>query len=245
MNDLDLFATAGDGLDPSHFGIDKHGRAYVVASVFAKAMGYRDAANALRILDDAEKGTHVVSTPGGDQRVSVIFEDGIWELIFRSTLPSARSIKARVKAILRELRETGVVDTRPPLTELEMARKYVAALELVAELEPAAQAWDELVDAGDTLDVAAAAKKLLENGVVIGRTRLYSYMREIGWVYLHGTQPKQSAVDAGWLTVDWGKQYVNAKTGDREQGSAKSRVTAKGLRELQRRLSLPPVGEAS
>lgn len=142
-------------------------------------------------------------------------------------------------------REAEIAEPRKPLTELEMARKYVAALELVAVLEPAAQAWDELVDAGDTLDVAAAAKKLLENGVVIGRTRLYGYMRTIGWVFANGTQPKQSAVDAGWLTVDWGRQYVNAKTGDREQGSAKSRVTARGLRELQRRLSVPPAGEAS
>jgi phage antirepressor YoqD-like protein len=165
-NDLDLFANAGDGLEPEHFGIDDHGRAYVVASVFAKAMGYRDASNALRILDDAEKGTHLVSTLGGDQLANVIYEDGIWELIFRSTLPSAKSIKARVKEILRQLRETGLVDVRvpsqpeKPMTELEMARKYVAALERVSALEPKAEAHDAFLSAEGDYLVGTVAKML-------------------------------------------------------------------------------------
>lgn len=118
-----------------------------------------------------------------------------------------------------------------------------AANAKVAELEPAAHAWDELVDTGSTLDVAAAAKKLRESGVLMGRTRLYAYLREIGWVFKFGTQPKQSAIEAGWVAVDWGKPYVNAKTGETEQGDAKTRVTPKGLAELLRRLA--PESEAS
>lgn len=172
-NDLDLFAHAGDGLAPEHFGIDEHGRAYVMASVFAKAMGYRDAGNALRILDDAEKGTQIVSTPGGDQRASVIFEDGIWELIFRSTLPSAMSIKSRVKSILRQLRETGVVDTRPPMTELEMARKYVATLERNAVLEPKAEAHDAFMSADGCYLIGNVAKML-----GLGQNQLFARLRD-------------------------------------------------------------------
>lgn len=123
VSELDLFTTAGDGPDASHFGLTDDGAAYVVAGPFAKALGYRDAANATRLLDDAEAGTQIVSIRSANgiqqkREVSVIFEDGIWELIFRSTLPSAKSIKSRVKAILRELRETGVVDTRSEAPEL-------------------------------------------------------------------------------------------------------------------------------
>jgi DNA-damage-inducible protein D len=139
-----------------------------------------------------------------------------------------------------------------PKSYAEALRELAATVEAkdeaeakVAELEPAAQAWDELVDTGTTLDVAAAAKKLCENGIVTGQNRLYKYMRDIGWVYQRSTQPKQSAVDTGWLTVDWGKKFTNLKTGEEGQGQAKSRVTAKGLAELQRRLSLPQIGEAS
>lgn len=171
--DLDLFASAGDGLAPDHFGIDEHGRAYVQAPVFAKAMGYRDAGNALRILDDAEKGTQIVSTPGGDQRTSVIYEDGIWELIFRSTLPSAMSIKARVKAILRELRENGVVDTRAPMTEIEAARKYLATLERNAILEPKAEAHDAFMSADGCYLIGNVAKML-----GLGQNQLFARLRE-------------------------------------------------------------------
>lgn len=138
------------------------------------------------------------------------------------------------------------------LDELEVAERYVAALrrnrtleQRNAELEPAAQAWDDLVDTGTTLDVAAAAKKLTEAGVPMGRTRLYAYLRLIKWVWVRSTQPMQSAVDAGWVTVDWGKQFTNVNTGEEQTGSAKTRVTAKGLVELQRRLSLPQIGAAS
>lgn len=139
MADLDLFAGAGDGLRPEHFGLDVHGRAYVIASVFATAMGYASTQKATDLVDPDEKGYEDIktwSTSGVEQvrRQVVFYEDGIWELIFRSTMPSAKSIKARVKAILRELRETGVVDTRKRPAEL--SRRELAVM-VIAEADRA------------------------------------------------------------------------------------------------------------
>lgn len=174
MTELDLFTNAGDGLDASHFGIDESGTPYVFAGKFAAALGYRQTKNALDQLDAEEKGFAETETPGGRQRVAVIYEDGIWELIFRSTLPSARSIKARVKAILRELRETGYVDTRDkPMSELEMARKYVAALERNAELEPKAEAYDRFITADGDYALGTVAKML-----GTGQNRLFARLRD-------------------------------------------------------------------
>ncbi|MBA0126271.1 phage antirepressor KilAC domain-containing protein [Haloechinothrix sp. YIM 98757] len=172
-SDLDLFGQMDSGLLPEHFGLAEDGTPYVIAGTFARALGYRDAANAGRLLDEEEKGTQIVSTPGGDQRVSVIYEDGIWELIFRSTLPVARAIKAKVKRILRELRQNGYVDTRQkPMSELEMARKYVAALERNQELEPKAEAYDEFMTAEGDYPVATVAQIL-----GLGQNRLFSRLR--------------------------------------------------------------------
>lgn len=95
------------------FGSDDAGRNWVVAGDIAKSMDYRDAANALRAVDDDEKGTQIVSTPGGPQEMKVIFEEGIWELIFLSRKPEAKAIKARVKAILKQIRETGRFEAEP------------------------------------------------------------------------------------------------------------------------------------
>lgn len=237
--DLDLFAGAGDGLESEHFGIDEHGRAYVVASVFAKAMGHRDAEKATRLLDPAEKGTQILGTSESSGRVanrpvSVIYEDGIWELIFRSTMPSAKAIKSRVKAILRELRETGVVDTRPPMSELEMARNYVAALERVAELEPAANSWTQLAEASGDYDVRTAAQILSRDPAIdTGQKRLFAYLREIGWT-AKDNRPYQPQVDAGRLVVRT-RSYLDPTSGD-PQATSQLRITAKGIHALHRLL---------
>ena len=68
MTDLTLFAVP-DGLNSEHFGIDEHGRAYAQAGPFAKAMGYRDAGNATRLLDSDEVGTRLASMNLADGRV--------------------------------------------------------------------------------------------------------------------------------------------------------------------------------
>lgn len=234
-DELELFASAADGLCIEHFGMAEDGRPFVVAGVFAKTMDYRDAANALRILDEDEKGTQIVSTPGGDQRVSVIYEDGIWELIFRSTKPSAKAIKKRVKAILRQLRETGVVDTREkPMTELEMARGYVAALERIAELEPAAHSWETLSDAAGDYAVREAAQILdRDPSIKTGEKRLFQYLRDIPWIDSRN-QPYQRHVECGRLVVRT-RPYKDGLTGA-EQVGTQLRVTPKGLHELHRLL---------
>lgn len=171
-NELDLFASAGDGLNPKHFGIDEHGRAFVEAPAFGRAMQYSSTQKALQIVDEDEKGQLLRLTPGGQQLIWVIYEDGIWELIFRSTLPYAKAIKARVKAILRELRETGVVDTRD--AGIVMPTDYETALEHLlasvrerkvlaarnAELEDAAEGYRHFIETDGTVKWRNACEHL-------------------------------------------------------------------------------------
>lgn len=160
------------------FGTTEDGTPYSIAADYSQAMGYRQTKNALDLLDEDEKGFALAETPGGTQRLAVIYEDGMWELIFRSTLPGAKAIKSRVKAILREIRETGSYSAAPPTPALpDMAtpqgRMAVARMLLesterelelttrVADLEPKALAHDTLMAAakGDVL-VRQAAKVL-------------------------------------------------------------------------------------
>ncbi|MER7913318.1 Bro-N domain-containing protein [Streptomyces sp. NPDC096068] len=107
---MQLFNVSGSDI---RFGTTENGTPYAVASDFVKATGYRHVANATRLLAEYEKGTQTVSTLGGPRRLNVIYEDGMWELIFRSTLPGAKDIKKRVKVILREIRETGRFEAEP------------------------------------------------------------------------------------------------------------------------------------
>ena len=150
------------------FGQDEDGRPWVVAADVARSFDYRDAERATRLLDEEEKGTRIAGTPGGDQRVAVLFEDGVWELIFRSSKPEAKRIKKRVKVILREIRQTGsfAVDRLPVPRDYPAALRYAAdqyearvrAEQRAAELEPAAQNW-EAVQAGDGIALRTFHKK--------------------------------------------------------------------------------------
>lgn len=174
-NTLAVFDVSGADI---RFGTTEDGTPYSIASDFAKAMGYAKTQSATDLLDEGEKGYAQTVTPGGTQRLAVIYEDGMWELIFRSTLPGAKAIKSRVKAILRQIRETGSYSVAPPTPALpDMAtpqgRMAVARMLLesterelelttrVADLEPKALAHDTLMAAakGDVL-VRQAAKVL-------------------------------------------------------------------------------------
>lgn len=155
---IQLFDVEGSGI---RFGTTETGIPYSVASDFAKTMGYRDAANVTRLLDSGEWGyqvvdlgsTHISSTPER-RRMSVIYEDGMWELIFRSTLPGAKAIKKRVKEVLREIRETGSYSPsiRPALpTHSEALRGWADALD-------AQQAAEEAFKVADTERATAVAQ---------------------------------------------------------------------------------------
>lgn len=58
------------------------GDSFNVAAVgLARALGFRDAANLVRSIPDAEKGYSLVSTPGGDQRVLMVTEPGFYRAL--------------------------------------------------------------------------------------------------------------------------------------------------------------------
>lgn len=110
MSEIALYDVLGQSW---RWGKDERG-VYAVATDVSKAFDYRDSSDAVRLLDDDEVGTQNVRVNLSDGRsqvrsMSVIYEDGIWELIFRSNKPEAKAIKKRVKQILRELRTDGVV----------------------------------------------------------------------------------------------------------------------------------------
>lgn len=186
------------------FGMDDDGTPWVVASDFAKLMGHRDAANALRILDEVERGTRIMSTSESsgrvaDRPVSVIFEDGIWELVFRSTLPGAKAIKARVKAILREIRETGRYGTAPVAlpSKRELAQMVIEAEDRadVAESKlaiaaPKAEYVDAFVNNDDATKVRVLANQL---GVQEKALRAYLVRKKRIYRSLEGSRWSRSA----------------------------------------------------
>lgn len=153
---------------PWRFGTTDTGRPYAVAADVAKTFDYASAKDATRQLDDDEKGRQIVPTPGGSQQMTVIYEDGIWELIFLSRKPEAKAIKKRVKEVLRQIRETGHFQSEP-MDELALAERNVELIKekralaeraAVAELKAAEGAsFRTAIEAGDGLPPRAFHKK--------------------------------------------------------------------------------------
>ena len=79
-----------------------------VAKDIADVLDFRDAANAIRLLDEDEKGTQKVSTPGGEQEMLIISESGLYTLIMRSNKPEAKRFRKWVTStVLPSIRKTG------------------------------------------------------------------------------------------------------------------------------------------
>ena len=98
------------------------GEPWFVATDLAGILGYRDAANMVRILDDDEKGTHLVSTLGGDQSLSIVSESGLYHAIFKSRRPEAQRFRKWVTSeVLPEIRKTGRFEASPVGIKLGLA----------------------------------------------------------------------------------------------------------------------------
>lgn len=142
--------------------------------------------------------------------------------------------------------EARPVEPERPMTELEMAERYVAALKrereltaMVAELAPAAQAWDTLATASGDFDAARAAQILSRDPAIrMGRTRLFTWLANHGWIY-RGSEGRwcayQAQIDAGRLMILPSSHY-HPRTGELVLDPPQIRITVKGLLELHKRL---------
>jgi prophage antirepressor-like protein len=88
--------------------IVRDGEPWFVASDVAAALGYQTAKDAARNLGEHQKGGHILPTPGGDQRVTIINESGLYRLVLRSRKPEAEKFSDWVTGeVLPSIRKTG------------------------------------------------------------------------------------------------------------------------------------------
>lgn len=197
------------------FGVTSDDRIYAIATDLAKAMGYRDANKITRLLEGDEAGTQIVSTRSVTsvvqrREVSVIYEDGIWELIFRSSLPGAKAIKKRVKAILREIRQTG---------------RY--------EADQRARGYEIMAGEGVDFSVRDAATILnRDHQIITGQNTLFAYMRACRML---DRKNRPYAKHKQHLVRRMGVEYLD-QHGETKIGGSQVRVTAEGMAYLHRAL---------
>lgn len=244
MSALDLFAYG----DHEVHTVVLDGEPWFVAGDIARVLDFRDAYNLVRGLDEDERGTHIVSTPGGEQSVTVINESGLYSAIMRSRVDRAKAFKRWITHdVLPAIRKTGSYGAPAALSFEEMTAHVIDGLQQrindaeqrAKELESPAKAWTELSSAEGDFTVSDAAKTLARSGIATGPRKLYDWLDAEGWVFRRGGrwQAMQSAINAGLIVERVTSGYFDQTTGERKQADPQVRITPKGLERLRDLLS--------
>lgn len=80
--------------------LDDDGRPWFVAKDLCAVLELEKYRDAISRLDEDERGSAIVDTPGGPQEMSIVSESGLYSLIFRSRKPEARRFRKWVTAEL-------------------------------------------------------------------------------------------------------------------------------------------------
>jgi len=95
-----------------------------IAADACKILDHSDVSMACARLDDDEKGTSIVCTPGGNQKMLSVTESGLYHLIFTSRKDEAKAFRKWVtNEVLPAIRQTGSYSLHPQgkiLTEFEL-----------------------------------------------------------------------------------------------------------------------------
>lgn len=227
-----------------------NGEPWFVAADVANLLGYDLATNMSRNLDPEEKGIHNMNTLGGEQKVSIINESGLYSAIMRSRKPEAKAFKKWVTTdVLPTIRKNGEYKTPQTLEQRSLAlmgELTAVVQQQRAELEvvrPKAEQFDDFLSAEGSYAVGEAAKVLQRAGIEVGPLRLFKKLDELKWTYLRGGERHimQAAIERGYLTAK-AQSYFDQNAGVRKMAAPQVRVTTKGLTRL-REILLPSIEE--
>lgn len=238
MNDIQIFNNSEFG-DIRSLEID--GKPYFVANDVAKALGYVEAAKAIRTHC---KGVSEMDIPtnGGIQVMKIIPEGDIYRLIIRSSLPSAEKFEHWVfDEVIPNIRKTGgynLPQTYPEALraladQAEKAEKLLIQnneLQLAnQEMKPKADFFDAVAGSKKAMSMEEVAKVLSYPGV--GRNKLFEILRNQN-ILQKDNIPYQKYIDSGYFRVI--EQKYNA--GDEVRINIKTLVFQKGVDFIRKTL---------
>ena len=201
--------------------IQNDGEPWFVLRDVCNVLGLGAPARVAERLDtDEVSQTHITDSMGRQQETTIINESGLYNVILRSDKPEAKPFRKWVTSeVLPTIRRHGMYatpdtvekmladpDTTIKLLEtIKQERAARLALEAQAEADKPKVLFADAVSASHTsILVGDLAKLLRQNGVEIGQNRLFSFLREKGYLCSHGERynlPTQRSMDRGWFQV--------------------------------------------
>lgn len=223
-------------------GMNIDGEAWLMATDVARRLGYTNPQKAIRDhVDEEDKTLNESFTVNGTIPV-LINESGLYSLILQSKLPRAREFKRWVTSeVLPQIRKTGgyipLAAEDDEKTILAKALKILnRTLQQKDELLEAQRPKVDFANAVTTGDgcilISELAKLLTRNGYPTGRTRLFRWLRENGYIFKRSTEPIQRWVELGIFATS--VTVIKTHHGTEERMTTK--VTGKGQEYFLRKL---------
>ena len=213
---------------------------WFIGKDIAEALGYSNASKAvsthvnandriLQILEADSQNGNVVKT-----QTALINESGLYALIFGSKLESAERFKHWVTSeVLPTLRKTGSYGM-PQGKEL-LALAVIEAQKTIEEkdkeierMRPKEVFADAVASSKDSILIGELAKLICQNGYSVGQNRLFTWMRDNGYLMVQGASrniPKQRFVEQGLFEI---KESSIANPDGSVRLIKTTKVTAKG-----------------
>lgn len=217
MNDLHIFENKDFGKIRT---VTLNGAPWFVAADVCRALDIANSRDAVKRLDDDERGVVSTDTLGGVQEMTVVTESGLYSLVLGSRKPEAKQFKRWIThEVIPTIRKTGgyvnndelfvrtylpnADDTTKALfrSTLETIRKQNAKIE---EYKPKAIFADAVSASKTSILVGELAKILQQNGVAIGQNRLFAWLRNNGYLCCYGERynmPTQRSMEMSLFEI--------------------------------------------
>lgn len=239
--------------------VDSQGAPAFVAKDVCLALGIGKYRDAVSTIDDDERGSVLVDTPGGKQQMTTVTEPGFYKLVMRSRKPEAKAFQRWVThEVLPALRrDGGYMVARDETPEQTMARAVLLAQATIdrqksriagleaenEEMRPKALFADAVAASDGTCLIGEFAKMLRQNGVDVGQNRLFAMLREDGYLGKVGQNrnvPTQRSMELGLFRI---KETAVTHSDGHVTLSRTPKVTGKGQRYFLERYG--KTGEAA
>lgn len=147
----------------------------------------------LNTVDNDEKIISPIHYSGQVRNMWFVTEDGLYEVLMQSRKPIAKKFKKKVKEILKDVRKYGMYVTDELLDNPDLIIKMATRLkeekaknkeleDKMKENKPKVLFADSVETSKNTILIGELAKIIKQNGVDIGQKRLFTWLRDNGFL---------------------------------------------------------------
>jgi prophage antirepressor-like protein len=218
-----------------------NGEPWFVAKDLTEILGYQwNGAARISHVPDEWKGVTSIVTPGGEQEMAVLSEQGVYFFLGRSDKKAALPMQKWIAGdVLPQIRKTGTYNPIDPMQVLNdpasmrnllltYTEKVLVLEETVREQAPKVAALDRIATADGSMCVTSAAKHLQ-----VRPKDLFAHLAQQLWIYRRTGNKSylgyQARIQQGLIE----HKITTAVTGDgAERIYEQVRITPKGLTRL-------------